>query len=917
MKKILNAGEKSCKRKFFYEEQNFKRSKSKLSVYYSILRDLLKEGKENGQGLKHVIKNIEEACRQIDDDLFLMKAEKDITNKIMIPRIIKMMTWIDTEFDELVDVNMSVKSAITSTKLNPFCTDKGDTFVPVPISGSFQIVMRKDKKLYALKCVLDNNPFKTRGEGTAINSPELLMEIFLCEEMYPNQSVTPINLYLWQGDEKKGDFSNDFEFDDKSTKGNVVKAEEFSAIAANKLKELVIKYHNAGDERCEGEACRMCPYKDICLYVKPVEGIEIKKIKNVKKASSKMQYTEDQQAFINFDRGIARVVAGAGSGKTTSVIGRIINLIKTDNVQPYDFLLTTFTEKGICEIKEKLNYWLNIEGLPYDADEFKITNFNTFGFEVVCANYRELGFSETPKLLDKAKKMEVLSEILDEQGHMVGLNYYNPMLSNKNTGGALVKIANMIETMKEEDVKDIKECYSLFPVEKYGVITGTYKDINPETGRPKTYNIYEFDYKGLFNIYQKYLERTYSQGYIEFVDQVKLAIQVLQNPDVRQKYAYKHITIDEFQDSHDSEMDMIKILANMPECRSLVVVGDDAQSIYSFRGVCMKNIIEFPNVFEGCQEFTLVDNFRSTQEILDVANEVIATSKSNIHKNLVGHKTGEKPVIIQSTNVNQTVVEQIEEKLKVCNPVDVAVIARTRAELAKVAEELNQKGIPAIMSVSEFINDSPVIVAMNGLLNFIKNPELTYELAKYLIVAEHDELVAQKEFGAYVDEKAQLMQLHIKDMNEEELFQYVMDKIMIIAKEDSSAEVLFEAMKEDNCESFEDIHKFIRRIITFKTDLSVKASEETYDAVTLTTAHAAKGREFKNVITLTDHFDFKRGGDEEIRLLFVALTRAMDTLTIVKSKKDLPVGLYNATKNELVQPIGFVLENEKNEKNED
>lgn len=911
MRKILNAGEKACKRKFFYEEQNFKRSKSKLSVYYSILRDLLKEGKENGQGLKHVIKNIEEACCQIDNDLFLMKAEKDITNKIMCPRIIKMMTWIDTEFDELVDVNMAVKSAITSTKLNPFCTDTGDNFVPVPVSGNFQVVMRKDEKLYAIKCILDNNPFKTKGEGTAINSPELLMEIFLCEDMYPGEKVTPINLYLWQGDEKKGDFTSDIVFDEKSTKGNVVKAEEFSAIAANKLKELVIKYHNSGDDRCEGEACRLCPYKDICLYVKPVQGVEIKKIKNVKKASDKMKFTEDQQAFIDFDRGIARVVAGAGSGKTTSIIGRIISLIKNDNVRPYDFLLTTFTEKGICEIKEKLNYWLDIEGLPYEADDFKITNFNTFGFEVVCANYKELGFTEMPKLLDRAKKMEILGDILDEQGHMVGLNYYNPMLSNKNAGGALVKIANMIETMKEENVEDIKECYSLFPVEKYGVITDTFKDINPDTGKMKTYNIYEFDYKGLFNIYKKYLERTYNQGYIEFVDQVKLAIKVLQNPDIRQRYAYKHITIDEFQDSHDSEMDMIKILANMPECRSLVVVGDDAQSIYSFRGVCMKNIIEFPNVFEGCKEFTLVDNFRSTQEILDVANEVIATSKSNIHKKLIGHKNGEKPIIVHSSNVVKTVTEQIQEMLKTCNPVDVAVIARTRAELTKVAEELNQKGIPAIMSVSEFINDSPIIVAMNGLLNFVKNPELTYELAKYLIVAEHDELVAQKEFGAYVDEKAQLIQVHIKDMNEEDLFQYIMDKIMIIAKGDNSAEVLFEAMKEDDCKSLDDIHKYIKRIITFRTDLSVKASEETYNAVTLTTAHAAKGREFKNVITLTDHFDFKRGGDEEIRLLFVALTRAMDTLTIVKSKKEFSAGLYNAAKEELAILQNFVLEKEK------
>lgn len=875
MNNLLKKGKTACDKRNFYDKQNLKREKSKLSGYYGIFKEVAGEAVGQINPFRFIYKEFSSRLQNNDINLYSLKNEKIFSDSIVKGRIEEMLDFLEGNGFELIGTNMTGKIGISPSSLGV-----SEVFNPVMVSVSFQLVLKRDDYVFLTRVIFDNNPFKTKGKNTVKSSPEMLIESMVADHLakdYEGYTCIPMNLYIWQTDESKSVVPQNG-FGD-TEKGNVAVYEGSNPDAYKNLISA-IKENQEGTHEPSDFECNMCPYKELCLYTKPAKDIELKPI-SVSKGSKTMRFTKEQQEFINFDRGIARVLAGAGSGKTTSVVGRIIHLLKTDDVEPCDFLLTTFTEKGIREMKEKLDYWLKVEGLPYSSDEFEITNFNTFGYQIIRKNFMALGFHSEPRLLDRSLKMHIIAGILDEYPLIDGLNYYSPLMSTKNAGGAIVKMAKMIDIMKENSVGTVEDCIKVLPSETYGAVVGEEKDINPKTGRLKTYKIYALDHEAIFEVYQEFLNRTYGNGYIEYDDQVKLATEVIRNDD-SQRYKYKHITIDEFQDSHEMEMEFIKVLAEKDSLRSLVVVGDDAQSIYAFRGVNMKNILDFPNVFKGCHEFTLLNNFRSTQEILDVANTVIATSKSNLAKKLKGFKNGNKPVLnITLDSIGNAVEEAKKIVLGGFNPQDVAIIAGTRKELVKVAKLLRDDGIPYVMSVSEFIDESPVIAAISGLLNFIKDTSLTYELSKYLIVADYEKMSASRELGAYVDEQAQLISNDIEVLNEDEKTDYVMSKIKEISNQDAASTILFEALQQEGYQTLDEITVFLKQVMTYKTDLSVKAIEENYDAITLTTAHAAKGREFKNVILLLDHFDFVKNRDEEIRLLFVAITRAMDSLTLI------------------------------------
>ena len=882
MKNLKRKAEGSCTKKNFYMAQGFQKEESKLGGLYRILKELLFEAKNNSNPLQYIAENIESKLETLPNELFVMEREKEATKQMFTTRIAKIMAYLLSEGFEVIAVNQPIKTGITAEKLY-----SNKVFTPVMVSETFHMILKQDNKVFAAKIILDSNPFKSKGNNIPENSAELLVEDLLANELTKSLKIDtnviyPMQIYLWNSDERKMDQMEEVKV---GNKGHLVIVSDLSEKAYKNLEDLICESETV--KECDEAKCEICPYKELCLYVKPEKEMVLEALENLAKAKKDATYTDDQMAFINFSTGVARVLAGAGSGKTTSVVGRIIRLMKDENLQPKDFLLTTFTEKGIAEIKEKLAYWMKKEGLPYNASEFNITNFNTFGYDIIRKHYAKLGFSAEPKLFDKSKKKAIIAKILDEKPEILGLNYYSPLLTAK-AGGAIAKMTTFVDILKNNDAVSMQDCIRLLPANTYGVVTGVQEVINPDTKRKKKENLYGLNYDAIFEVYKEYQKFIYEENHIEFSDQIRLATKLLnENEEIRKEYSYKHITIDEFQDSHSSEMEMIKTL--VPNCKSLVVVGDDAQAIYGFRGVTMKNIITFPQVFPRCVQFTLLDNFRSTQEILDVANVVIKESKTNVSKDLKGHKPkGELPWlnVVENDKYIDSVIEEIQWRTnqRGFSYGEVAVLASTRKELTKVAEQLKLRNIPYVMSVSEFIDDSPVIAAINGILKFIQNPTLTLELAKYLIVANYEKMKAQREMGAWVDEQGKLIAEEIKEMSPEQLYEYTMEKISIVAKDDSAAQILFEALELDACNTLETMSAFVQKVLRYKTDLSVKALEGNYNAVTLTTVHAAKGREFKHVILMHEHFDYKKEHDETVRLLFVAITRAMETLSIYTAK---------------------------------
>ena len=151
-------------------------------------------------------------------------------------------------------------------------------------------------------------------------------------------------------------------------------------------------------------SCNMCSYLNICSYnSKDYTGFSLKP--TIPKAPSKVTFTDAQEEFINVEKGVYRILAGAGSGKTTVIANNVVNLVKK-GVRPQDILLITFTNKGVEELKEKIFYWLSENKLDNDMSKFKIFTFNSYGYEIIKKEYEFLGFTEEPSVIEKLKDLK-------------------------------------------------------------------------------------------------------------------------------------------------------------------------------------------------------------------------------------------------------------------------------------------------------------------------------------------------------------------------------------------------------------------------------------------------------------------------------------------------------------------------------
>jgi DNA helicase-2/ATP-dependent DNA helicase PcrA len=378
-----------------------------------------------------------------------------------------------------------------------------------------------------------------------------------------------------------------------------------------------------------------------------------------------------QKIAVAIIKGPVLVVAGAGTGKTRVITERIAELIDK-GVEPRSILALTFTEKAAGEMLDRVN--ADKTGVTLDTT---IATFNRFGNDLLRAYGTEYGLGRQ-QLLGETGQLVFLHEHLDD----LELDYFAPI---SNPDGQLELLASYVSLLKQQLVTPNAYNAYLSKLPK-----------NDEAER-----LEHQKHEELARFFAIYLRLCRRWQMIDYDDQIYLAIEMLEaRPNILKALLerYQYILVDEFQDTNPMQSKLVDLLAGTSQ--NIMVVGDDDQSIYGWRGATLANILDFSARYPKTEEVTLIENYRSTQAILDSAYRLIQNNNPNrlevinkIDKHLHGQTIGVSPLLQHFTTYDAElawVVEDINRRLAAGQaPGTIAVLARRNQGVQKIHETLD------------------------------------------------------------------------------------------------------------------------------------------------------------------------------------------------------------------------------------
>ena len=308
------------------------------------------------------------------------------------------------------------------------------------------------------------------------------------------------------------------------------------------------------------------------------------------------ELNEPQREAVLHKDGPIMIIAGAGSGKTKVLTTRIAHLMGVHQVDAFHILALTFTNKAAKEMKERIERTLGNS----EARNLYIGTFHSVFARILRGEANKIGYPNNFTIYDTDDAISVLKTVIMEMElddkHYKSNIVYNRISSAKNSLVGPAEYINDWATQQEDS----------------------------RANRPL-----------IGQIYDAYNKRCFKNGAMDFDDLLfKMYILLKNHPEALSKYQrkFKYIMIDEYQDTNTSQYEIIKLLGAMHE--NICVVGDDAQSIYSFRGATIENILQFAKDYDDVKVVKLEQNYRSTKSILNVANEIIGNNKNQLPKKL-------------------------------------------------------------------------------------------------------------------------------------------------------------------------------------------------------------------------------------------------------------------------------------------
>jgi len=607
------------------------------------------------------------------------------------------------------------------------------------------------------------------------------------------------------------------------------------------------------------------------------------------KTDWKKLLNESQLQAVEYTEGPSIIIAGAGSGKTRTLTFKVLNLIEK-GANPDEILLLTFTNKAANEMIERIK-----KLLPYDiSDEIFAGTFHKIGNYFLRKYSQYIGISNDYSILDRSDSESIMEKALKSA---------NAPIKEKNFPGK--KLLTSIMSLAKNSNCDVEEII----IEKYQHFEEHIEIIK------KTVSHYEKIKK--------------ESNAIDFDDMLILWLRLLKDSRINQKIKslFKYVLIDEYQDTNKIQSDIADELVS--ETQNITVVGDDSQSIYSFRGAHFENILTFSERYKNAKIFKLEINYRSTKEILELANALISKNKFQHKKRLVpaSKANGPLPTLINySTAYEQA--EDIANKIKNLiskgkNPSEIAVLYRSHYHSMELQMELTRKNINfKVHSGLKFFE----LAHIKTLTSFLKASTSTKDLLSWGRIIG---LVA----GIGPKTQAKILE-HLKNYDipsdiTKEIFSYIPKKskeefeellsiileITKIKKPSESVRLIIESnffnvyMKknfQNYDERFDDcwqFHSFSEKFETLKTlidELTLVSTNDEYEdspkkGIILSSIHQAKGLEWETVFIIwlcEGKFPvIKKSKDpmqieEERRLFYVAITRAKKNLYLTFPSKD-------------------------------
>src|ERR1700761_8678059 len=591
------------------------------------------------------------------------------------------------------------------------------------------------------------------------------------------------------------------------------------------------------------------------------------------------------------------IIAGAGSGKTRVITMRVAHLI-ANKVDAFNILVLTFTNKAAKEMRERIMHVVGAE-----AKNIWMGTFHSVFAKILRVEADKIGYPNNFTIYDTDDSKSVLRAILKEMN--LDDKLYSPNFVHNRISAAKNNLVSWGEYQKNEQIQ--ADDFS--------------------TGRGQ-----------LGKIYETYVTRCYRAGAMDFDDLLFKTNELLKNnPDVLNKYQhkFKYLMVDEYQDTNFSQYLIVKKLAAVNE--NICVVGDDAQSIYAFRGANIQNILNFEKDYPDLKVFKLEQNYRSTQNIVNVANSIIANNKEQLKKHVFSEKeTGDKIKVMRAFSDNEEgklVAEEImqQRSTKGMKWHDFAILYRTNAQSRSMEEALRKLNIPykiygglsfyqrkeikdliAYFRLTINANDEE---AMKRVINYPKRGIGDTSVDRIILAADQNMVTPWEVIvdpAKYIDGRSaaavSVFATMIQSFAVITKTQSAYDAALHIAQHSAILKDLYEDKSVEGLNRYENIQELLNGIKEFseREDIEEKGLEvfmqdvalltnddkgddKDADTVSLMTIHSSKGLEFShvNVVGLEENLfpsqmslNSRSDLEEERRLFYVATTRAENKLTL-------------------------------------
>lgn len=422
---------------------------------------------------------------------------------------------------------------------------------------------------------------------------------------------------------------------------------------------------------------------------------------------------KEQLRAINHKDGPLLIIAGAGTGKTTVVTERIKKLILSGQVKPAEILALTFTEKASVEMQGRLD-----EVLPYGYTNLWVSTFHSFCDRVLRSEAIQIGLNPKYTLIGESEATSLVRTNLFN----FELDYFRPLGNPSKFIGAML---SHFSRLQDEDVTP--DQYTAW-IEKKSIETNDTSSDEDKLEIAK--------WKELSAAYKKYSQLKIDQGLMDFGDLIVNTLKLFRNrPNVLGQYQdkFKHILVDEYQDTNFAQNQLAVLLASRR--RNITVCGDDDQAIYRFRGAAISNIIQFRHTYPDAAIVVLTKNYRSTQEILDKAYDLVqfnnpdrleVTEKINKHLLSASKVKGDPIVFIHEDRVENEADRVSEEISKLVGQDDYlwndcAILVRANSHADPFVKSLDRHGIPYQFLGPEKLFKQPEVIELISLLRVLNN----------------------------------------------------------------------------------------------------------------------------------------------------------------------------------------------------